>query len=152
MENRNDRADGIKLVARTARNTLKNKSSKPTPLPIRDVVTALNGRPLAMKIGNTLAPVTLLAIREVLMERLRSTGGRPALSGDSSRQRVQVLAKDWQKITSIANRVEVGRHKPSPAQVASVLIHFALENVSSGEIDNLMRTNPKDWLTSKTGQ
>lgn len=144
MENRNDRAGGIKLVARTARNTLKNTSRKPIPLPIRDVVTALNGRPLAMKVGNTGAPVALLAIREALMERLRSTGGRPALSGDSSRQRVQVSAEDWQIITSIANRVEVGRHKPSPAQVASVLIHFALENVSIGEIDRLMHANPRD--------
>lgn len=143
MNHENDRAAAPRLVARTARSRLKNTSFGPTRLPVNDVVAALRGQPLSLKAGNTEAPVTLLAIRDTLMERLRSTGGRPSLSGDGSRQRVQVSEDDWQIITSIADRVDVGRHKPSPAQVASVLIHVALESVSLDEIDRLMHVDPK---------
>ena len=66
------------------------------------------------------------------------------LSGNGSRQRVQVSAQDWQRIADIADHVEVGRHKPSPAQVASVLIHLALERIPSSEIDRLMQVERRE--------
>jgi len=141
----NDKArKATKLVARTARSKLKNVSRKPTPVPVDDVIAALGGRPLGVSVGNATAPVALLAIRDALMDRLRSTGGRPALSGDGSRQRVQISANDWQAITDIAGRIAVGHHKPSPAQVASVLIHLALERIAFGEIGQSMQADPKD--------
>ena len=133
-----------KLGAQTARGRLKNVSHKPAPIPSHDVIAALGGRPLTLEAGDTRAPVMLLAVRDALMERLRSTGGRPALSGDGSRQRVQVSESDWRRIADIADQVEVGRHKPSPAQVASVLIHLALERVSPGEIDRSMHAGVED--------
>jgi hypothetical protein len=145
MEKLNDKASNTaKLVARTARSGLKNVSRRATLIPAQEVIAALGGRSLTMKAGDAQAPVTLLAIRDALMERLRSTGGRPALAGDGSRQRVQVSANDWRRIADIADHVEVGRHKPSPAQVASVLIHLALERVSPGEIDRLMHVDVMD--------
>jgi hypothetical protein len=138
MDDKKHGSSGIKLTARSARHALRNTSRKTPVLSVKEVVAAFNGRPLPMKVGNTEAPITLLAIRGALMEQLRSTGGRPSLSGEHSRQRVQVSPEDWQRITSIANHVDVGRHKPSPAQVASVLLHFALENISAKDISRLM--------------
>lgn len=134
----------VKLVGRTAREQLRNTSRKPQAIIPRDVVAAFDGRPLSMAVGNTQAPDTLLAVRDILMDRLRSTGGRPGLAGEGSRQRVQVSAQDWQRIADIADHVEVGRHKPSPAQVASVLIHLALERIPAKEVDRLMQAERQE--------
>jgi hypothetical protein len=135
MEKLSDKArNHLKLTGRTARSRLKNVSRKPRAIATQDVVAAFDTR----------APAMLLAVRDALMDRLRSTGGRPALSGDGLRQRVHVSAQDWQRIADIADHVEVGRHKPSPAQVASVLIHLALKRISSKEIDRLMQVETRD--------
>jgi len=127
-------ANEPRLVAHTARHRLVDVSHKPPPVAAADVITAFGGRPLAINPGDDKAPVALPTIRDALMQRLRTTGGRPALSGDGPRQRVQVSAEDWQSIVDIANHVAVGRHKASPAQVVSVLIHLALQRIPQGEI------------------
>jgi hypothetical protein len=57
---------------------------------------------------------------------------------------VQVPAEDWQSIVDIASHVAVGRHKASPAQVASVLIHLALERLPPGEISELVAAGSED--------
>jgi hypothetical protein len=40
--------------------------------------------------------------------------------------------------------VPVGRHKASPAQVASVLLHLALERIPQEEIRELVGAGSKD--------
>jgi hypothetical protein len=50
---------------------------------------------------------------------------------------VPASAEDWQTIVDIASQMDVGRHKASPAQVAGVLIHLALERIPQGEIRGL---------------
>lgn len=145
MEKQDDESRrSVKLTARTARARLKSVPRTPSAISLESVLAALGGRALAMDVGDTRTPVTLLAVRDALSDRLRSTGGRPALSGDGLRQRVQVSTHDWKRIASIADHIEVGRHKPSPAQVASVLIHLALERISPGEIDRLIRLDARD--------
>jgi hypothetical protein len=133
-----------RLIARTARHGLVDVSRRPPPIAVADVMTALGGRPLGIKPGDDKAPLALLTIRDALMQRLRTTGGRPALSGDGPRQRVQVSAEDWQAIVDIASHVAVGRHKASPAQVASVLIHLALERIPQGELRGLVGAGSED--------
>lgn len=141
MAKRNEKpASEPRLIARTARHRLADVSRKPPPIAVADVMTALGGYPLGTQSGDDKAPVALLTIRDALMQRLRTTGDRPALSGDGARQRVQVSAEDWQTIVDIASHVAVGRHKASPAQVASVLIHLALERIPQGEIMELVGT------------
>jgi hypothetical protein len=134
----------VKLVGRTARERLRDVSRRPPAIDAQDVVAAFNGRPLSMTVGSTRAPDMLLAVRNALMDRLRSTGGRPGLAGEGARQRVQVSAQDWQRIADIADHVEVGRHKPSPAQVASVLIHLALERIPAKEVDRLVQAEQQE--------
>jgi hypothetical protein len=133
-----------RLTTRTARHRLVDVSRKAPPIAVADMMTALGGRPLGTKSGDDKAPVALLTIRDALMQRLRTTGGRPALSGDGPRQRVQVSAEDWQTIVDIASHVAVGRHKASPAQVASVLIHLALERIPQDEISVLVGAGSED--------
>lgn len=71
-------------------------------------------------------------------------GGPAGFVGDGPWQRVQVSAEDWQSIVDIAGHVAVGRHKASPAQVASVLIHLALERIPQGEIRDLVGAGSED--------
>jgi hypothetical protein len=125
-----------RLTARTARQRLQNVSHVPARIPVADVVTALGARPVGLRLDDDSAPIALLTIRDELMRRLRTTGGRPALAGDGTRPRVQVSAEDWRIMTEIADRMAVGRHKASPAQVAGVLIHLALQSIApGGEVD-----------------
>ena len=67
-------------MVRTARRGLVDVSHKPPPIAAADVMTAFSGRPLGIKLGDDKAPLALLTIRGALMERLRTTGGRPASS------------------------------------------------------------------------
>jgi hypothetical protein len=133
-----------RLVAGAARHRLVDASHKPPAIAVADVMTALGGRPLGIQQGDDNAPVALLAIRDSLMRRLRTTGGRPTLSESGPRQRVQVSAEDWRSIVDIASHLAVGRHKASPAQVASVLIHLALERIPRGELRQLVGAGSED--------
>jgi hypothetical protein len=133
-----------RLVAQTARHRLVDVSRKPPPILAADVMTALGGRPPGVDLGDDKAPAALLTIRDALMQRPRTTGGRPASSGDGPRQRVQVSAEDWRSIVDIASSVAVGRHKASPSRVASVLIHLALERIPQGEISDLVVAGSED--------
>jgi hypothetical protein len=137
-------ANEPRLVARTARHRLVDVSHKPPPVAVADVITALGGRPLANKPTDDNAPLALPTIRNTLMQRLRTTGGRPALAGDGPRQRVQISVEDWQTIVDIANHIAVGHHKVSPAQVASVLIHVALQRIPESEIRVLLGAGSED--------
>jgi hypothetical protein len=145
MAKPNDKPAGEpRLIARTARPRLVDVSRKPPPIAVADVMMALGGRPLGVRSGDDNAPIALLTIRDALMQRLRTTGGRPALSGNGSRQRVLVSAEDWQTIVDIAAHMDVARHKASPAQVASVLIHLALGRIPLGEIRELVGVGSED--------
>ncbi len=136
MEELSNASGSIKLTSRTARGRIRDVSRKPAPVEARAVIGPLGGKSLEARFGDTTNPVTLMLVRDALMDRLSSTGGRPGLSGDGGRQRVQVSATDWRTITDIASHVDTGRYRPSPAQVASALIHIALQGFNRQDIVN----------------
>ena len=81
-----------RLIARTARHRLVDVPHKPPPIAVAKVMAAFGGRPLGMTSGDDNAPVALLTIREALMQRLRTTGGRPTWMAKASRQRCATWA------------------------------------------------------------
>jgi len=73
-------------------------------------------------------PLDVLALREEVGRRLRSTGGRPTDPAWGLSRQVPFKEVTWERLRSIAD--EVGRSGPrvGPAQVAALLVESSLED------------------------
>lgn len=77
------------------------------------------------------SPPALIALHQELYERLRSTGGRQGLEGVSRRQKIPLSEEDWKVLQQLAKQSQNEQVRPSPSQVASVLLHQALKELES---------------------
>ena len=94
--------------------TKKIKPSEATLKPVRDtgpalprveparVQEALGAEPAAEGLAEVLAPVTLFTVREELVRRLQSSGGRPGLSGVSRRAKIPLSDQEWLDLEELA--------------------------------------------------
>jgi hypothetical protein len=85
------------------------------------------------------SPPTLFALREELHQRLRSTGGRRRLEGASKRYKIPLLEGDWEELQKVAKASETEDVHPTPAQVASILIHGALRDNQPVNVTKIAR-------------
>lgn len=81
---------------------------------------AMNGRE---------AGTRFLEVRSAILKRLMSKGGRPALEGVAHRPKIPLEDSDWTKLQSIASLLESGKFRPTPAQIASVILHNSLRDL-----------------------
>jgi len=84
------------------------------------------------------SPITLSGLYRELAERLRSTGGRPSLEGATRRQKVPLSDEEWSKLERIAQALGQLGSTTTPGQVASVLLHRALEQVDESNAKELL--------------
>jgi hypothetical protein len=75
------------------------------------------------------SPPSLFALRQELYRRLRSTGGRRSLEGAGERHKIPLIEGDWERLQEVARASESETVRPSPAQVASLLLHRALKEL-----------------------
>jgi hypothetical protein len=73
-------------------------------------------------------PLSVFQIRQELMHRLHSSGGRPALQDASSRKKIPLSDRQWIRLEKIAANVSAPGFSPSPAQVASIILELSLES------------------------
>ena len=73
------------------------------------------------------APMSSYAVRQELFRRLRSTGGRPALDGTDMKPKIPMRRSRWRKLEKLAKQVESGGFRPTPAQLASVILDAGIE-------------------------
>lgn len=78
-------------------------------------------------------PLGFAAIRQTLMEELRSTGGRPGFAG-AERRKIPVTEPVWQFVEQIAAQMAAEGLRASPAQVAGVILMIAARGPLSTEI------------------
>jgi hypothetical protein len=94
------------------------------------VAAALGGEPLRVSLGNDQGPLSLGALGSVLLERLRSTGGRPALVGATQKAKVPLSEGDVERLEKVAQVVgSVLGFRPSIGQVASVILSTYLTSL-----------------------
>jgi hypothetical protein len=93
------------------------------------VATALGGEPSGESVADQASPITLYAIRAELLKRLHSSGGRPGLTGVTSRVKIPLSTDDWERLEEVAATVSTDGFSPSAGQVASVLIAAALRSI-----------------------
>jgi hypothetical protein len=95
------------------------------------VAEALGGEPYAERPGGRPGPLTLDALREELLRRRQSSGGRPGIEGTDFRAKIPVGEQEWQRLEALAESLSAEGFSPSAGQVASVLLSIALRSVNA---------------------
>ena len=125
----------------------KLRTTEPTLPRIRDTGTnheivdasivegALGAEQAGQRLENILAPITLFAVREELVKRLQSTGGRPSLAGTSRRAKIPLADKEWLELERLAAALSVPGFAPSAGQVASVLLNLSVQSLSACNLE-----------------
>jgi hypothetical protein len=72
------------------------------------------------------SPVSLFALREYILENLRSTGGRPAIETNAKRQKIPLSEETWQALTALTSILRADGVSISPGQMASAIIRQGL--------------------------
>ena len=129
-----------------SRNTTQNKKKEVSEMvkKIKDVgpiqrrvspkviAKTLGAEEVEIKIDTRQSPISLFSLRQFLVDRLRSTGGRPALVGVAKKRRnkIPLFDEDWHKLEALARYCkEKEGIKVSPGQIASALIHTDMAKV-----------------------
>jgi hypothetical protein len=119
------------------------KTVETTLKPIRDtgpalprvapdaVQEALGAELVADGLAGVLAPLTLYTVREELVQRLQSSGGRPGLSGVSRRAKIPLSDQEWLGLEELAAAISSPGFAPTAGQVASVLLTLSLHAVAA---------------------
>ena len=102
---------------------IRNTGSTQRRLDPAEVAAALGAEPLHVSSGKDPGPLSLAALGSVLLERLRSTGGRPALVGATQRAKVPLGEDDVERLEKVAQVVgDFLGFRPSLGQVASIIL------------------------------
>lgn len=110
---------------------IKDISKTQKRISYRLIEKALRAKEIGIKIDTRKAPISLYEIRQFLIDRLISSGGRPKLDGASkNRNKIPLLEDDWDKLKSIA---EYYKKKDginvSPGQLASAIVHSFISHI-----------------------
>ena len=120
----------IKLTGKTA-PTIRDISVVAPKVKLERVTEAMGAEMVAEGTQNLRgAPPSLVALRQELARRLRSTGGRPSLEGTSRRQKIPLSDEDWSLLEELAQKTSTEALSATPGQIASVLLHQALNSIN----------------------
>lgn len=103
------------------------------------VAQAFGARPAGIGTSGDTNPLSLLQLRGELERLLQSTGGRPALPTEGERVKIPKIPSDWTFIEAVAANTANLPLRPSPAQVAAVMLHMAVSRFSTDEITNALQ-------------
>src|SRR5262245_599762 len=116
-------------VAASTQAPLRVKASSQPRVEPQQVASALGAEPAAERLDEVLAPITLFALRQELVNRLQSSGGRPGLSGVTRRAKIPLGDKEWLDLEELAAAISSPGFTPSAGQVASVLLSLSVQVV-----------------------
>ncbi len=124
-------------MARTIRNTGPARRRVHS----KALAETLGAEKVGTRVHARQGPVSLFALRRFLVDRLRSSGGRPALTGTTGRRsKIALLAGDWEKLEKIAEYYrEKERINVTPGQVASALIHTNISEIDVSKLASLLK-------------
>lgn len=102
------------------------------------VAEALGAEATDIAPGRRGSPVFSFQVRTELLNRLRSSGGRPSLEGATRRVKIPVTDSQWQQLEDLAASFTDLGFVPSAGQVASVLLGLSLPSARD-EPDRIRR-------------
>jgi len=113
------------------------------------VAAALGAEATRAEIDPAQGPISLFSLRQFMVSRLRSTGGRPRLEGtQTKRNKIPVFNDDWKKIEEFAGHYRKDGVNVSSGQIASALIHIAISKIDTGKIN--VRARSSSGSSSRT--
>ncbi len=75
------------------------------------------------------SPISAYAVRLELFQRLRSTGGRPSLDGTDIKPKIPMRRSRWKKLERLAELVKRDNFRPTPAQLASIILDAGIDQL-----------------------
>ncbi len=120
------------------------KNVGPTQRQVNSKVVAkeLGAETVGVTIDTRQGPISLFALRQFLVERLRSSGGRPALVGalKKKRNKIPLFDEDWIKLEKIAKYYKQKEGlNVSPGQIASALVHTDVSRIDTAKIEAVLK-------------
>jgi DNA-binding transcriptional MerR regulator len=76
-------------------------------------------------------PLDLLALREEIGTRLRSSGGRPTDPAWTVARQVPFKRESWDQLQELADQVGTSQRRVGAAQLAAILVEYGLEEVQT---------------------
>ncbi|MCX7170977.1 MAG: hypothetical protein NTY41_12015 [Proteobacteria bacterium] len=129
----------IKNTSRPAARIKATPAQATRRIDARNVAQAFGARPTGVGTGRDTNPFSLWQLRDELERLLQSTGGRPALPTEGERVKIPKIPSDWTFIETVAANATELPLRPSPAQVAAVMLHMAVSRLSTDEITSALQ-------------
>ncbi len=127
----------IKVTDKKAR-TIRSTSQQVSSIDPKQIEHGLGAEKTDSTVALKGSPYALTALRQELAERLCSTGGRRSLEGTVRRQKIPMTEEDWERLKQRAELQKKDKTRPTPGQIAGVLLHQALEefeeDIASGNV------------------
>jgi hypothetical protein len=120
-------AKKINIVGKKAERIQNTGPSLPRIKP-SEFAAAIGAEPCGEPHSERLDPISLLALGNELLKRLRSTGGRPSLEGATEQCKVPLRPEDAKALEEIGKAIEQETDaRPSLGQIASVILKLHLD-------------------------
>lgn len=110
---------------------IKDKGTTKRRISHKAIAKALGAEDAKIEMDERQGPISLLSLRQFLVGRLRSTGGRPKLQGTGKkRNKIPLFDEDEKKLEAIAKYFRKSKKiNVSSGQIASALIHKGISKI-----------------------
>lgn len=99
------------------------------------VAKALGAEDAGIEIDTRQGPISLFTLRQFLLGKLSSTGGRPCLQGTrKTRSKISFFDEDWEKIELLSKYYREEGINVTSSQIASALIHAEVSKIDTSKI------------------
>jgi hypothetical protein len=116
--------------------TIKDKGPTKRLVDPKTIAGALGAEEAQVVLETKRGPISLFSLRQFLVDRLHSTGGRPKLEGTrQKRNKIPLFNEDWEKLEELSKyyREKEGINVSS-GQIASALIHAEISKIDTSKI------------------
>ncbi len=120
---------------------IKNTGRTQREIDPKELANALGAEDVGLKIDTKQGVISLFGLREFIVGRLHSSGGRPALVGTIKRRnKIPFFKGDWFKLKMLAKYYkEKEGINVSPGQIASVLVHADISKIDTEKLSSLVK-------------
>lgn len=117
---------------------IKDTSKAQRKIGKAEFVGLIGAEDTGIKVNRKLGPLSMHALKKFLMQKLRSSGGRPTIEGRANkRNKIPMVAGDWEKLEALAQKY-ADQLKTTPGQIAAAIIHQVLnQGLSDSDFPNL---------------
>ena len=129
----------IRITVGPVGTRVRDTSPREPAMTVGEVAQAFDAHAMAIDMGSDDSPLWLFAVREQVVRRLRSPGGRTARHAAVATLQVPMSEHDIRLVERLAARAGGDGPNPSPAQVAAVILRLALERLPAADIQIAVR-------------